>query len=281
MDTHHMGHLTGIQILRNSLLKLLFECLGTLFLTLTFNCTQKFIWQSPQGFSQNQTALLLTLWVLTIFGMKISGAHYNPAISISFMLRKDVGSFPRILAFAYVFVQCIGAFIGAHIAWFLLEDQRGFNSAGNITIVANDLLGNDVSAGSVFAAIIAEPLGTFFVAFFYLTQTEEKTTFSKEKAINCFIIAASYVGARAMLSGTTFTMSGAVLNPAIAFGTNFTQLFSAGSGAFKYVWLYTLLPFVGSVLAVLFHEFVFKKTHEVLNEDDGNDSDDNDTLLDK
>ena len=44
------------------------------------------------------------MWVLTIFGLKISGAHYNPAISVAFMLRKDVGSFPRILAVAYIVV---------------------------------------------------------------------------------------------------------------------------------------------------------------------------------
>ena len=42
-----MGHLTGIQILKSSLIRLLFEGIGTMFLTLTFNCTQKL------GFQQN------------------------------------------------------------------------------------------------------------------------------------------------------------------------------------------------------------------------------------
>jgi hypothetical protein len=49
--------------------------------------------------------------------------------------------------------------------------------------------------------MIAEALGTFFFTFFFLTQTEETTRFSKEKAINCFIIASAYIGARAMLNG--------------------------------------------------------------------------------
>jgi len=93
---HHMGHLTSAQILRNSLLKLLFEGMGAMFLTMAFNISQKL------DFAANQVACLLVLWVLTIFGFKISGAHYNPAISFAFMLRKDVGRFPRILGFAYM-----------------------------------------------------------------------------------------------------------------------------------------------------------------------------------
>jgi len=41
---------------------------------------------------------------------------------------------------------------------------------------------------------------------------------SKERAISCFIIAASYVGSRAICAGQVLTQSGAVLNPAIGFG---------------------------------------------------------------
>lgn len=62
-----------------------------------------------------------------------------------------------------------------------------------------------------------------------------------------------------MLNGKTVTQSGAVLNPAISIGTNFAMLFDR-SILFSYVWLYALFPLAGSVLAVIFHEFVFKKT---------------------
>jgi hypothetical protein len=71
--------------------------------------------------------------------------------------------------------------------------------------------------------MVAESLGTFFYTFFFLTQTEETTRFGKEKAINCFIIASAYIGARAMLNGKAVTQSGAVLNPAIGFATNITM----------------------------------------------------------
>ena len=69
--------------------------------------------------------MLLVIWVLTIFGWKISGAHYNPCISVAYMLRKDVGSFPRILGVAYSVMQILGAFVGALISWFLLDNFKG------------------------------------------------------------------------------------------------------------------------------------------------------------
>ena len=121
-----------------------------------------------------------------------------------------------------------------------------------------------------------EALGTFILVFFYLTQTEEKTMFSREKAINCFIIASSYIAARSMCAASHVTKSGACLNPAIAIGTTFAMLFDDGGFYFKWIWLYGGVPFGGAIVAVLFYEFVFKKTQEVLNEEE----DDPDALLD-
>ena len=82
-----------------------------------------------------------------------------------------------------------------------------------------------------------------------MTNTDEKLAFSNEKAINCFILSASYVGARAMfagnipgfkytievpladditVSGGGVTTYGAVMNPAIALGICLASLFNLG-----------------------------------------------------
>lgn len=50
--------------------------------------------------------------------MKISGSHYNPAISFAFMFRRDIGNFPRPLGIAYIIFQILGGFLGALLAWF-------------------------------------------------------------------------------------------------------------------------------------------------------------------
>ena len=82
-----------------------------------------------------------------------------------------------------------------------------------------------------------------------MTNTDEKLAFSNEKAINCFILSASYVGARAMFAGNIaganedtsavpgmedetgeggVTTYGAVMNPAIALGICLASLFNLG-----------------------------------------------------
>jgi glycerol uptake facilitator-like aquaporin len=46
--------------------------------------------------------MLLGIFVLLIFGAKVSGSHFNPAITVAFMFRRDVGKFSRPLGFAYI-----------------------------------------------------------------------------------------------------------------------------------------------------------------------------------
>ena len=283
METHHMGHMTSGEILRNSLMKLIFEGLGTMFLTITFNATAQ---PAKSTFASQQVALLITMWVMVIFGMNISGAHYNPAVSLAYMLRKDVGRFPRILGLAYMISQIVGAYVGSLISWFLLVPTSGDAATGLIAV--NEFPPWSQSS-AIFAGIIGEAIGTFITVFFYLTQTEQKTTFSKEKAINCFIIAAAYIAGRSMVQGQTsvlfngaslpggYAYCGAVLNPAIAIGTTLTMLVNNASVCTN-IWLFALIPLGGAVLAVLFHEFVFKKTHEALEASDYKDEGDDNLL---
>ena len=75
-------------------------------------------------------------------------------------------------------------------------------------------------------ALMQEILVSFIFVFFFMTSTDEKLLFSNEKAINCFILASSYVGARAMFYGQarTATTYGAVANPAIALGLQMSGL---------------------------------------------------------
>ena len=124
------------------------------------------------------------------------------------------------------------------------------------------------------SAMASEAIGAFFVTFLYLTQTEDKTKLSNDPAITTLIIAAAYMAAMLMVSGPDDTIT--PLNPAVALGTMFQQAYHGDAGAFKRIYIYLPFPVGGGLLAVLFHELVYKRVSETIKE-----SEDTDAILDK
>ena len=179
------------QMLKFSLSKLVMECVGTMLLTIFFK-------------SGASSSILLGLWILNVFFWKISGSHFNPAVTFAFIFRKDDRKMGFKIALAYILAQILGAFIGALLLNFETLDLPILTFQDKFFM----------------RAFFQELLCTFLYVFFYIANTDEKLLFSNEKAINCFILAASYVGARAMFFGNaaTITSYGAVMNPAIAIG---------------------------------------------------------------
>ncbi|MEC8366796.1 MAG: aquaporin, partial [Pseudomonadota bacterium] len=55
--------------------------------------------------------------LITVFG-PVSGAHFNPAVTIAFLLRREI-AFTR--AAHFMFVQVAGAICGAMLAHFMFE----------------------------------------------------------------------------------------------------------------------------------------------------------------
>ena len=89
--------------------------------------------------------------------------------------------------------------------------------AGNLTV-------KDKAADHVVQAMVAEAVGAFFLAFLYLTQTEDKTKLSKDPAISAIIIAAAYVAGLLMSSPPDLVLS--CLNPAIGVSTVIVMTFT-------------------------------------------------------
>jgi glycerol uptake facilitator-like aquaporin len=96
---------------------------------------------------------LLGIFVLIIFGAKVSGSHYNPAVTLSFMFRRDTGKFSRPLGIAYILFQMAGGFVGGFLGYFFTSGANNFG----------------VEEDNIFKAIMNELLGSFFLAFLYLT----------------------------------------------------------------------------------------------------------------
>jgi glycerol uptake facilitator-like aquaporin len=99
---------------------------------------------------------LLGIFVLIIFGAKVSGSHYNPGVTLAFIFRRDAGKFSRPLGVAYILFQMLGGFFGGFLGFFFSQDGLNFG----------------VNSSYIVQAILAETIGSFFLSFLYLTQTE-------------------------------------------------------------------------------------------------------------
>ena len=64
------------QMLKFSLGKLIMEMIGTMLLTMFF-------------YSHSSATILLALWILNVFFWRISGSHFNPAVTFAFIFRTD------------------------------------------------------------------------------------------------------------------------------------------------------------------------------------------------
>jgi glycerol uptake facilitator-like aquaporin len=181
----------------------------------------------------------------------------NPAITLAYMIRrdKDADHMSKTLGVCYMLAQLAGALCGALMMSFMLW---GIYDLRPNTFVTNEM---------IFGAMMQESLGTLILVQFYLMQTDERMHYSKEPAINCFIISSSYNAARAIFNGVGDTVTypyGACLNPAIAVGITLASLINTGGKAFTYFWIYPVMPFAGAIGAWAFYEFIYKKTQMML-----------------
>lgn len=175
--------------------KVLAEFLGTFIFLLAIAGASS----SQSTLKQLSLALALGLAILTLGG--ISGGHFNPAVSIYFFARKEL-SFPELLA--YVAAQLTAAFFGV---------LSGLGLWGGT--IAPLATGNAVNS-PVFLGEVVATAGLVFII---------GTLVNNKQAHLIWIAVAAWV-----FAAGTFTITGAMANPAVAFGLMFNGL-STGSVA--------------------------------------------------
>ena len=135
---------------KESALILLFEFLGTAFLTALFAAARA-----------DTAALLCGFFILLIFSARISGSHFNPAITLAFMFRRDLGRFSRKLGLLYIVAQYLGAIVGALFSYNLFYAKNlGLPLTVGVTAEGGHL---------IIQAIFVEMIGTMLITFLYLT----------------------------------------------------------------------------------------------------------------
>lgn len=167
-----------------NLIKFIVEFVGTMVITLAYFLL-----------GDQESGLLFAYWIVTLFAFQISGSHFNPSITIASMIRnQSTFGKRRILGVMYIACQFLGALAGVTLANFVLNKKL---------YVHPNLDDNDDSKN--IGTVVSEFIGSFFFVFMYMHSTDDKTKFSEDKVINCFIIAASYIGARLVGGGYLMT----------------------------------------------------------------------------
>lgn len=162
---------------------------------------------------------LVVMAMISTFG-DVSGAHFNPAVSIAFCAAKRLPV--RDLA-PYIAAQCAGAFAASLTLRFLFPDSK--------------TLGATLPAGDDGPAFLLELILTAILMLVILAVSSG----SKEKGITAGIAIGATVALEAMFAGP---ISGASMNPARSLAP------AVVSGQTKDLWVYLAAPVAGALLAV-------------------------------
>ncbi len=188
---------------------------------------------------------LAVLVMVAAFG-RVSGGHFNPAISLGAALAGRLSWRDSAL---YWLVQVIGGVAGGLVLWVVMQGFPGFESDGNF---GQNLFGNESSLGFAWwAALLLELLMTAIFVLVVLAATDGR---QPHPALAPVTIGLTLTAIHFASIGAT----GTSVNPARSIGAN---LF-AGSDAIVQLWLFLVAPMLGGAVAGLVYPAVFGRDTE-------------------
>ena len=207
--------------------KYIVEGIGTYFLVLII------------GLTGNPIAIGIGLSILVYMGGHISGAHYNPAVSLAMIIRGEI-SVGECLK--YVLSQCIGAVAAAY----------------SIILLGADALAVVSKTDSMTSFFLAEIIFTFLLVFVILnvaTHPDTKNNQYYGLAIGLTVAAGAF---------SVGEISGGVFNPAVSFGPSILSIIDpdiefANIVSHNFFIYYLGATVIGSVIASLLFNFLLKK----------------------
>jgi aquaporin Z len=205
--------------------KLVTEFIGTFFLMLTVGCAVILSADATRGIIP-PLAIGSALMVMVYAGGHISGAHYNPAVSLAVLVR---GRLPSAELVPYWIAQVAGALAAAFAAKYL---------TGGVGTPA-------AAPADVAKVILAEFLFTFALAYVVLNVATAKGTTGNSfygLAIGFTVLIGAFdVGA----------ISGGAFNPAVAVGVGTLGLVHLPS-----IWMHIVADLAGGLVAGLVFNFL-------------------------
>jgi len=164
----------------------------------------------------------------------ISGGHFNPAVTLAFVVTRRMQAG---LAIVYWIVQFAAALLAALLLWWIYPTDA-VDGAKLGAPVLNEAIGSG-------AGLVVEAVLTFFLVWvIFATAADPRGTF---KAIAGLAIGFT-ITFDVLIGGP---LTGAAMNPARAFGPALVH------GEWGDAWIWYLGPFGGAVLAGLLYDFLY------------------------
>lgn len=165
----------------------------------------------------------------------VSGAHFNPAVTIAFW---TMGEFHRKNVIPYISAQVFGAILASICLYFLLNEN--FNSVSEVSY-----LGSTLPRGSESQAFGFE----FILTFILMIVICSSAVHGKATKDFAGLAIGLTVGLESMFAGP---ITGASMNPARSIGPAIV------SGNFEHLWIYILATCLGAMAASIVFLKIFK-----------------------
>ena len=195
------------------------------------------------------TGWALAVYVAVVVAGPYSGAHINPAVSISLAI---AGKFPWESVPLYVVAQMIGAMLGAFMVWLMYKNHFDATDDGDSK---KAVFCTAPAIRNTFSNFISEAVGTFVLIFTILYFTNATISDSQTiiglGSLGALPVAFLVWSIGLSLGGTT----GYAINPARDLGPRIMHAIlpikNKVSNDWGYAWIPVIAPILGASLAAL------------------------------
>jgi len=171
----------------------------------------------------------------------VSGCHINPAVSLAFLLRKELSGIEFV---GYVIAQVIGATLASFV-------HMAVWSAGQITDMTGGYGSNGLAgvSGSIVAGLIVEILLTciFILAILGVTSSRQNHGSFAGLVIGFSLVLVHIIG---------IGLTGTSVNPARSFGPAIVAAIAGNGEPLSQLWVFIVGPLVGGAIAAGLYTFM-------------------------
>jgi MIP family channel proteins len=179
---------------------------------------------------------VLVLFMLIQTLAVVSGAHFNPAVTVALTLLREIRPPDAVI---YIVCQLAGGVAGALVTKALLTE---FKNADDVHYGAT--LMSDKIAEKIGLGMLAEGIGTFFLVWVIVGVAVNPRAARDWAAL-------AIGGTLGMLVMVLAPLTGAGLNPARSFGPAIVS--GEWGGTADFILVYVVAPVIGAVLAALIY----------------------------